>query len=71
MRRGWGIVLNIVAIAIGIALLAIIVGFITGAETERIYGVFERLFELNYNINLDELIHSWIPDVVKTIKEAF
>ncbi|MBQ2960292.1 MAG: hypothetical protein IJE09_03590 [Oscillospiraceae bacterium] len=71
MRKGWEIVLSIVSIAIGIALLAIIVGFITGAETERIYGVFERLFEVSYNINLDELIHSWIPDVINTIKEAF
>ena len=71
MRKAWEIVLSIVGIAIGIALLAIIVGFITGAETERIYGVFERLFEVSYNINLDELIHSWIPDVINTIKEAF
>lgn len=71
MRKAWEIVLSIVSIAIGIALLAIIVGFITGAETERIYGVFERLFEVSYNINLDELIHSWIPDVINTIKEAF
>ena len=70
MKRGWKIVLTLVGIALGIALLCIIVGFITGAELERIYFVFERIFELEYNINLDELINSWIPQVIYTLKTA-
>lgn len=70
MKRGWKIVLTLVGIALGIALLCIIVGFITGAELERIYFVFERIFELEYNINLDELINSWIPQVIDTLKTA-
>ena len=70
MKRGWKIVLTLVGIALGIALLCIIVGFITGAELERIYFVFERIFELEYNINLDELINSWIPQLIDTLKTA-
>ena len=70
MKRGWIIVLTVVGIALGIAALCIIVGFITGAEMERIYSVFERIFELRYNINLDELIKSWIPQVIETFSNA-
>lgn len=70
MKRGWQIILTIVGIAFGLAALCIIVGFITGAETERIYSVIERLFEANYNINLDELIHSWLPQVIDSIFAA-
>jgi len=67
VKRGWQIVLTIVGIALAFAALCIVVGVITGAEPARIYGVFERLFEQNYNINLDELIHTWIPQVIETI----
>lgn len=71
MKGIWKAVLTIVSIALAIAVLCIIVGMITGAEPERIYSVFERVFELRYNINLDELIHSWIPEVIATIGESF
>ncbi len=67
MKRGWQIVLTIVGIALAFAALCIVVGFITGAEPTRIYSVFERIFQQNYNINLDELIHAWIPQVIDTI----
>lgn len=70
MKRGWQIILTIVGVALAFAALCIIVGFITGAETARIYSVFERLFEQNYNINLDELINTWIPQVIDTITGA-
>lgn len=71
MKRAWAIILSIVGIALAIAALSITVGLITGAETERIYSVFERLFEAQYNINLDELINSWIPQVVNIIFTSF
>ena len=71
MKGIWKAVLTIVSIALAVAVLCIIVGMITGAEPERIYSVFERVFELRYNVNLDELIHSWIPEVVATIGESF
>ena len=71
MKNVWKVVLAIVSISLAIAVLCIVVGMITGAEPERIYSVFERVFELRYNINLDELIHSWIPEVVSTIGESF
>lgn len=71
MKRAWIIVLSIVGIALAIAALCIAVGMITGANPERIYSVFERLFELNYNINLDELINSWLPQVIDTIAQSF
>lgn len=71
MKGIWKAVLTIVSIALAVAVLCIIVGMITGAEPERIYSVFERVFELRYNINLDELIHSWIPEVIATIGESF
>jgi len=67
VKRAWIIVLTIVGIALAVAALSIIVGFITGAELERIYSVFERFFEQNYNVNLDELINTWIPQVIDTI----
>ena len=71
MKGIWKAVLTIVSIALAIAVLCIIVGMITGAEPERIYSVFERIFDLRYNINLDELIHSWIPEVIATNGESF
>ena len=67
MKRAWQIVLTVVGIALAFAVLCIIVGFITGAETERIYSVIERLFQQNYNIDLTELINTWIPQVIDTI----
>ena len=70
MKRGWQIILSIVGIALGLAALCVIVGFITGADTVRIYAVIERLFELNYNINLDELINTWLPQVIETLKTS-
>ena len=71
MKRAWVIILSIVGIALAIAALSITVGLITGAETERIYSVFERLFEAHYNINLDELINSWIPQVIDIVFTSF
>ena len=70
MKKAWQIILSIVGIALAFAALCIIVGFITGAEPARIYSVFERVFEQNYNINLDELINSWIPQVINSITSA-
>ena len=67
MKQGWQIVLTLVGIALAFAALCVIVGFITGAEPDRIYSVFERIFEESYNINLDELINTWIPQVIDTI----
>jgi hypothetical protein len=59
-----------VGIVLAFAALCIIVGFITGAEPQRIYGVFERIFEQSYNINLDELINTWLPQVIETVTES-
>ena len=70
MKKAWQIVLTGVGIALAFAALCIIVGFITGADTVRIYSVFERLFEQNYNINLDELINTWVPQVIETIRAS-
>lgn len=71
MKKAWILVLSIVGVALAAAALCIIVGMITGAELERIYSVFENYFEVSYNINLDELIHSWIPQVLETVDETF
>jgi hypothetical protein len=70
VKRAWSIVLTIVGIALAIAALCIAVGMITGAELERIYSVFERIFEVRYNINLDELINTWLPQVIETVSES-
>ena len=67
MKKGWQIVLTVVGIVIAFAALCIIVGLITGAEPQRIYSVFESFFEQNYNIDLDALINTWIPQVIDTI----
>lgn len=71
MKKAWMIILGIVGVVLGIAALCIVVGMITGAEFQRIYSVFERVFEVRYNVNLDELINSWIPQVLDTIGETF
>ena len=63
--------MTIIGIAIAFAAVCIAVGMITGAEPSRIYSVFERLFEIRYNINLDELINSWLPQVIETLTGAF
>ena len=67
MKRGWLIVLTVVGIALAFAALCIIVGVITGAEPERIYSAFENVFQMRYNINLDELINTWIPQVLDAV----
>ena len=63
--------MTIIGIAIAFAAVCIAVGMITGAEPSRIYSVFERLFEIRYNINVDELINSWLPQVIETLTRAF
>ena len=70
MKSAWRIVIIAFGILLAAAAVCIIVGIITGAESERIYSVFERLFEMQYNINLDELINTWVPQVIDTISQS-
>lgn len=71
MKSAWKIVLTVAGVTLAFAALCIIVGLITGADFDRIYSVFERLFQLNYNINLDELLNTWLPSVIDTFKQLW
>ena len=70
MKSAWRIVIIAFGILLVAAAVCTIVGIITGAEPERIYSVFQRLFEMQYNINLDELINTWVPQVLDTISRS-
>jgi ABC-type dipeptide/oligopeptide/nickel transport system permease subunit len=70
VKSAWRIVIIAFGILLAAAAVCTIVGIITGAKPERIYSVFQRLFEMQYNINLDELINTWVPQVIDTISQS-
>ena len=67
MRRGWKIVLIIVAVCIACAG----VGTLTGADTDRIGAILEQRIGERNNVDVDALIHEWVPQVVEIAKEQF
>ena len=63
MKKGWKIILIIVAIAILLAAVCVGVGFLTGANTARLLDGIEQFFATTYNIDFDMLINEWLPAV--------
>ncbi len=68
MKKGWRVILIIVAICIAFGAVCAGVGVLTGADTERIGAIIERRCEDRYNLDLDAFIHQWIPEVVQIFK---
>lgn len=66
MKKMWRVVLAIVLIFILIGIIGIAVGFLTGANTARIYQTAEN----NNLITLLLRYYDWIVQVVKTYAAA-
>ena len=69
MRRGWKIVLIIVAVCIAFGIVIAGVGTLTGADTDRIGAVLEQRIGERNNVDVDALIHEWVPQVVEIVKD--
>ena len=68
MKKGWRVILIIVAICIAFGAVCAGVGVLTGADTDRIGSIIERRCEDRYNLDLDAFLHQWIPEVVQIFK---
>ena len=66
MQKMWRIVIAIVLIMILIGIVGIAVGFLTGADTARIYQTAEN----NNLVNLIMRYYEWIVQVFNTYKAA-
>ncbi|MBQ7473394.1 MAG: hypothetical protein IJS79_03490 [Oscillospiraceae bacterium] len=66
MQKMWRVVITIVLVMILIGIVAIAVGFLTGADTARIYQTAEN----NNLVNLVMRYYEWIVQVFNTYKAA-
>ena len=66
MRKMWRVILSIVLILILIGIIAVAVGFLTGADSARIYQTAEN----NNLVNLIMRYYEWIVQVFNTYKAA-
>ena len=66
MQKMWRVVISIVLIMILIGIVGIAVGFLTGADTARIYQTAEN----NNMVNLIMRYYEWIIQVFNTYKAA-
>ena len=71
MRRGWKIVLIIVAVCIAFGIVSAGVGTLTGADTDRIGAILEQRIGERNNVDVDALIHEWVPQVVEIVEDQF
>ena len=67
MNKMWRVILTIVLILILIGIIAVAVGFLTGADTARIYQTAED----NSMIRQVMAYYEWIVQVVQTYWNAF
>ncbi len=64
MKKGWYIVLIVVLVALLLGAVCIGVGFITGANTERIYSVLDDKYSIT-------LYHDYITqELVPALEDA-
>ena len=66
MRKMWRVILSIVLILILIGIIAVAVGFLTGADSARIYQTAEN----NNMVNLIMRYSEWFVEVFNTYKAA-
>ncbi len=67
MRKMWRVIIAIVLIMILLGIVGVAVGFLTGADTARIYQTAEN----NNLVNLLMRYSEWIVQVYQTYKAAF
>lgn len=55
MKKGWRLIILVVLVAVLLGAVAVAVGFMTGAETTRIYSVLDARYNLQgwYHYFLD------------------
>lgn len=66
MKKMWRVILTIVLIMILLGIVGIAVGFLTGADTARIYQTAEN----NSLVSLILRYYEWILQVLQTYKTA-
>ena len=71
MKKGWRIVLVIVAVCIAFGIVCAGVGTLTGADTDRIGAVIEQRIGERNNVDVNALIHEWVPQVVEIVEDQF
>ena len=69
MRKGWRIVLVIVAVCFAFGVVSAGVGMLTGADTARVSAVLEQRIAERHNIDADALIHEWVPQVIAQFQQ--
>ncbi len=59
MRKGWQIIISVVLLLAILGAVCIGVGFITGAETSRIYAIFDDKYSIS--LYYDYIVNQLIP----------
>lgn len=66
MKKMWRVIITIVLVMILLGIVGIAVGFLTGADTARIYQTAES----NNLVNLIIRYYEWILQIVRTYSAA-
>ena len=66
MKKMWRVIISIVLVLILIGIVAVAVGFLTGADTSRIYQSIEN----NSSVKQMMLYFDWVVEVVQTYWNA-
>ena len=69
MKKGWRVILVIVAICIAFGAVCAGVGVLTGADFERISSTLEEDIAEQHNIDANAFIHEWIPEVMTILRD--
>ncbi len=64
MKKGWRLIIIVVLVAVLLGAVAVAVGFMTGAETSRIYSVLDSRYHI-------EMYYQYFMDVFAQLKTVF
>lgn len=70
MKKAWSVIIIIVIISIAVGAVSAGVGVLTGADFERIGGVFETRIADKYNVDAKAFFTEWIPESARIIGDA-
>lgn len=70
MKKVGRVITIILVIAIVLGTVCAGVGILTGADIERVSAVIENRVAVKYNVDLDAFLHVWIPEVVRSVRQA-
>lgn len=68
MKRGWRIILVIVAVCIAFGIVSAGVGTLTGADPSRIGAILEQRIEERNNIDAEAFFNEWLPEAVDSLR---